>query len=141
MPRSAWTRPEIYDFFDRWRRTCLIGDGAMFSEDVLWTEEHLRAPQGTLGTELHGGGTFFEKLRTQLEPHPPIVRQLGVEIAYIEYLGEGDTSATTKRTQLGHLLDLLPEGVAISPQRAGRLPPRLLEAEALEIGRVLSLHD
>jgi hypothetical protein len=116
MPRASWTRPEIYEFFDRWRQTCLIGNGAVFSDGSVWTEEHLRTLQTTLGTELHGGGTFFEKLRSQLASHPPVVRQLGVELVYVEYLGERDTSASTKRTKLGALLDLLPNDVAIPPQ-------------------------
>jgi len=111
MPRASWCRPDIYEFFDRWRRTCLIQDGALYSDGAIWTEENLRALQTTFGAELPGSGTFFEKLRAQLVSHPPIVRQLGVEIVYVEYLGERDTSATTKRTKLGALLDLLPAGV------------------------------
>ncbi|MEX2193912.1 MAG: AAA family ATPase [Thermoleophilaceae bacterium] len=113
MPRAAWCRPEIYDFFDRWRRTCLIEDGAIFSEGPVWTADNLQTLQTTLGVELLGSGTFFDKLRTQLADHPPVVRQLGVEIVYVEYLGERDTGAPTKRTNLGALLDLLPEGVGI----------------------------
>src|SRR5690348_5126706 len=101
MPRAWWCRPEIYDFFDEWRRTCLARDGALFSEAVVWSDENLRALQTTLGAELLGSGTFFEKLRTQLESHTPVVRQLGIEIVYVEYLGERDTGAATKRTKLG----------------------------------------
>src|SRR3954451_23713909 len=107
MPRADWCRPEIYDFFGRWRRQCLIRDGGLFTAGEVWTEKHLPMPQTTRGTELIGEGTFFEKLRTQLEPHPPEVRQLGVEIVYVEYLGERDTNGTTKRGNLEPLLDLL----------------------------------
>lgn len=85
----------------------------MFSDDSVWTDEHLRTLQPTLGAALLGSGTFFEKLRTQLASHPPVVRQLGVEIAYVEYLGERDTGAATKRTNLGALFDLVPEGVTM----------------------------
>ena len=85
----------------------------MFSDDSVWTAEHLRTLQPTLGAALLGSGTFFEKLRTQLASHPPVVRQLGVEIAYLEYLGERDTGAATKRTNLGALFDLVPEGVTM----------------------------
>jgi 5-methylcytosine-specific restriction protein B len=108
MPRASWCRPEIYDFFDRWRRTCLISDGSLFSDGPVWTDENLRTLQATLGAELLGSGTFFEKLCAQLASHQPVVRQLGVEI-----VGERDTSAATKRTNLGDLLDLLPEGVTM----------------------------
>jgi len=115
VPRAPWCRPEIYDLFDRWRRTCLAENGALFSEggEPVWTSTNLRELQSTFATELTGGGSFFGKLRRQLEPHPPAVRQLGVEIAYLEYIGERDTSGHTKRTNLGALGDLLPEGVAI----------------------------
>ena len=113
MPRAAWCRPEIYDFFDRWRRECLIRDGALFTAGQVWSDEHLSTLQTTLGTELIGGGTFFEKLRTQLEPHPPEVRQLGVEIAYVEYLGERDTGVVTKQTNIQALFDLLPNSVTV----------------------------
>jgi hypothetical protein len=113
MPRAEWCRPEIYDFFDRWRRECLIADGALFTNGGVWTDEHLSTLQTTLGAELFGEGTFFEKLRRQLELHPPEVRQLGVEIVYVEYLGERDTGVATKQANLQGLLDLLPEGVTI----------------------------
>ena len=42
-----------------------------------------------------------------------MVRQLGVELVYVEYLGELDTRAVTKRTNLGEVLDLLPGDVAV----------------------------
>src|SRR3954470_7342086 len=113
MPRATWCRPEIYEFFDRWRRTCLGRDGGLFSGGVVWSDENLQVLQTTLGVELLGSATFFEKLRTQLESHPPVVRQLGVEIVYVEYLGERDTSAATKQTNLGTVLDVLPEGVTM----------------------------
>jgi 5-methylcytosine-specific restriction protein B len=113
MPRAWWCRSEIYEFFDRWRRSCLIGDGAIFSTDAVWTDANLAVLQTTLGAELLGTGTFFEKLREQLAGHTPVVRQLGVEIVYVEYLGERDTSAATKRGNLGALLDLLPDGVTL----------------------------
>lgn len=114
MPRANWCRPEIYDFFDRWRRECLIADGALFTAGQVWSDEYLSMLQTTLGAQLIGEGTFFEKLRTQLERHPPEVRELGVEIVYVEYLGERDTSAATKHTNLHALLDLLP-GVKVPP--------------------------
>jgi 5-methylcytosine-specific restriction protein B len=113
MPRAAWCRPEIYEFFDRWRRECLIGDGGLFTGGQLWSDEHLSVLQTTLGAELIGEGTFFEKLRTQLESHPPEIRQVGVEIVYVEYLGERDTSVETKHANLRTLFDLLPDGVSV----------------------------
>jgi len=116
MPRASWCRPEIYEFFAGWRRTCLIADGALFSDVAVWTEENLGTLQTTLGSYLLGTGTFFEKLRTQLESHPPVVRQLGVEIVYVEYLCERDTGAATKRANLEALLDLLPDGVTLPDQ-------------------------
>jgi hypothetical protein len=113
MPRADWCRPEIYDFFDQWRRECLIEDGALFTAGTVWSDENLTMLQTTLGAELIGEGTFFEKLRTQLEAHEPEVRQLGVEIVYVEYLGERDTNATTKHKNLQAMFDLLPDGVAV----------------------------
>ncbi len=79
----------------------------------MWSDEHLSTLQTTLGSTLIGEGTFFEKLRTQLEPHPPEVHQLGVEIVYVEYLGERDTGVATKHTNLQALLDLLSDGVTV----------------------------
>jgi 5-methylcytosine-specific restriction protein B len=113
MPRADWCRSEIYEFFDRWRQNCLIEDGGVFSAAHVWTDDNLSVLQTTLGAELIGEGTFFEKLRTQLEPHPPEIRQLGVEIVYVEYLGERDTSVATKQAKLQALLDLLPEDVSV----------------------------
>ena len=116
MPTAPWCRPEIYEFFDRWRRTCLGRDGALFSEGVVWSDENLGTLQTTLGAEMLGSGTFFEKLRAQLASHPPVVRQLGVEIVYVEYLGELDTNGATKQRNLGALLDVLPDGVTMPDQ-------------------------
>jgi MoxR-like ATPase len=113
MPRADWCRPEIYELFDRWRRECLVGNGALFSAGQLWGDEYLSMLQTTLGAELIGEGTFGEKLRTQLEPHPPEVRQLGVEIVYVEHLGERDTGVATKHRNLEALFDLLPDGVTV----------------------------
>lgn len=113
MPRASWCRPEIYEFFDTWRRTCLIDDGAIFSSGSVWTEQHLNDLQTTLGAEHTGAGTFFDKLRDQLAGHEPSVRQLGIEITYVESIGENDTNGSTKRNNLGALADLLPDGVTI----------------------------
>ena len=117
MPRAAWCRPEIYEFFDGWRRSCLGGDGSLFTDggSLIWTQANLLELQTTFATVIAGAGTFFEKLRSQLELHPPAIRELGIEIAYVQYLGERDTSAETKRTNLRALADLLPDEVAIPP--------------------------
>src|SRR4051794_26793667 len=118
MPRARWCPPEIYELYDRWRRECLIGDGSLFTADEIWADSNLATLQTTLGSELVGSGTFFQKLRAQLVDHPAQVRQLGVEFAYLEYLGEGDTKADTKRKNLGELADLLPAGVGFPAELA-----------------------
>lgn len=115
MPRAQWCRPEIYDLFDRWRRECLIEDGSLFSSDrrAVWTAEHLAELERTFATEIHGAGTFIQKLRTQIVTHPPAVRQLGVEIAYLQLLCERDTAAAKKRENLAVFDDLLDVGADI----------------------------
>ena len=102
MPRAAWCRPEIYEFFDGWRRSCLGGDGSLFTDggSLIWTQANLLELQTTFATVIAGAGTFFEKLRSQLESHPPAIRELGIEIAYVQYLGERDTSAETKEARI-----------------------------------------
>src|SRR3954452_4145507 len=98
MPRASWCRPEIYAFFDRWRRTCLIEDGAMFGPGNVWTDANLAAVHTILeGTDKRG---FISDFAARLEPHPPLVRRLGGELVYVEQLGEDDTSAERKRHNL-----------------------------------------
>lgn len=117
MPRASWCPDEIYELFDRWRKTCLVEDGSLFTpERQIWTVGNLADLQRTFATELVGKQTFFEKLRTQLEPHTDDVRQLGIEIAFFQYVGEGDTGAPKKRENLELLASLLPAGVTIADQ-------------------------
>ncbi|MEN0015366.1 MAG: hypothetical protein AAGC46_18500, partial [Solirubrobacteraceae bacterium] len=101
MPRADWCRPEIYALFTSWRRTCLMENGSLFSADEIWTEDNMRTLERTFAVELFGEGTFITKLVEQLADHPAPVRQLGIEILYLELLCERDTGRESKLATLG----------------------------------------
>ncbi|MDO9354915.1 MAG: hypothetical protein Q7T55_14550, partial [Solirubrobacteraceae bacterium] len=74
MARADWCSSEVYEFYDQWRRDCLVGDGALFTDGEIWTAGNLDQLQTTIGVEHRGSGSFIDKLQEQLEGHDPEVR-------------------------------------------------------------------
>ena len=56
---------------EHWRSSCLESDGAVFTENSLWTLEHFKqVEQYYLYRLEEGEGDFFQKLEFQLAPAP-----------------------------------------------------------------------
>ena len=93
MPRASWCRPEIYDFFDRWRSECLIGDGALFTAGHVWSDENLSVLQTTLGTALIG-----EVNGCLLQPNPATAtpRDPGEQLIHRWPLGQAEELPLTR---------------------------------------------
>ncbi|AUA57467.1 5-methylcytosine-specific restriction enzyme B [Achromobacter spanius] len=83
---------------ERWRDRALIGDGSVFGEKPLWTQVGLDALNKYFVENLDpNGGNFIEKLREQLTPTGPEVKQLAAEMMWVMLLCPSNTSAAKKR--------------------------------------------
>jgi hypothetical protein len=84
-----------------WREKCLLANGSVFSESVVWTIENLkdleiRVVQNYLGD----GRPFYEKLNEQLKGARKEVIYLTAEMLWFMFLFPSKMSATTKRDDI-----------------------------------------
>lgn len=94
----------ILDAAARWRERALLSDTAMFNDSALWTIEGLRAMEHYfVQNPDEGEGKFWEKLRGQLEPTTPAVKQLAAEMTWLMLLCPSNTSAATKAQQISEV--------------------------------------
>jgi 5-methylcytosine-specific restriction protein B len=81
------TTPTIFEAAQRWKDECLLGGGAVFSDDRLWTSENFKSLDHYFVQNLDlGKGTFFSKLQGQLSPAPAAAKQLAAEMFWVLYL-------------------------------------------------------
>lgn len=88
---------------EKWRDCCLIDEGSVFSDGPLWTKENYGALRRHYVDNLnYGDGTFFQKLKAQLELAPPEAKKLASEMLWVMYLviAKSSMSAETKRFQV-----------------------------------------
>ncbi|MDB4401541.1 AAA family ATPase [bacterium] len=86
-----------------WRDRCLLGGGSLFTDRSLWTEEGFDALDRYFVQNLdYGEGTFFTKLKGQLDPAGPEVKQLAAEMFWVMYVivSLSQMGAETKRSQI-----------------------------------------
>ncbi len=95
--------PEILEAAEKWKERCLLGGGSIFSNHRLWTPENFQALNRFYVQNLDlGEGTFFQKLKKQLEAAPPSAKQLAAELVWVMYLivHKSSMSAVTKLFQI-----------------------------------------
>jgi len=81
-----------------WRDVALLGDGSVFTEKRLWTQESLLAlDQFYVQRPDEGQGTFHEKLQQQLAPAGAEPIQLAAELMWLLYLCPSRIKAPRKR--------------------------------------------
>lgn len=93
----------ILDAADQWRRRCLLDDGSVFTDERLWTAEHLAELDRYFVQNLdYGEGDFWTKLETQLQPASPGAKKLAAEMFWLMYLmlHESSMGGGTKRFQI-----------------------------------------
>ncbi|MFC1662350.1 AAA family ATPase [Gemmatimonadota bacterium] len=94
---------EILQAAKEWKEACLLGGRSILSEQRLWTEVNFRALDRFFVQNLKlGEGTFFQKLKTQLEGAPTGAKQLAGELLWLMYLVVHDSSMSAK-TKLFHI--------------------------------------
>jgi MoxR-like ATPase len=83
---------------EHWRDVALLDDGSVFGDKPLWTQAGIAA-LNTYFVENPdpNGRNFIEKLREQLAPTEPEVKQLAAEMMWAMLLCPSNTSAARKR--------------------------------------------
>ncbi|MDC3307303.1 AAA family ATPase [bacterium] len=86
-----------------WRDRCLLGGGSLFTDRALWTVDGVDALDRFFVQNLdYGEGSFFTKLKGQLEPAGSDVKQLAAEMFWVMYVivSFNQMGAETKRSQI-----------------------------------------
>ena len=83
---------------EHWRDVALLEDGSVLSDKPLWTQAGIAALNTYfVGNPDPNGRNFIEKLREQLAPTGPEVKQLAAEMMWAMLLCPSNTSAARKR--------------------------------------------
>ena len=92
----------IIDTSDRWKQTCLIGDGSLFSNSQLWTLANVNQFKNYFVDNLIYGGeqSFYDKFKIQLANAPAEVKQLSAEMLYILLLFPSNITASKKANDI-----------------------------------------
>jgi MoxR-like ATPase len=84
-----------------WRNRCLLGEGSVFTDERLWTREHLGEMNRYFVENLDTGtGTFLEKLQAQLAPASPGTKRLAAEMLWLLLLFPNNITRDTKVNQV-----------------------------------------
>jgi 5-methylcytosine-specific restriction enzyme B len=103
MARSFGSRDvtPVLNAADFWIDHCLIGDGAVFSDEKLWSSATVGEARAAFVENLDAGeGTFFEKLRGQLVNATPRAKRLMAEMLWAARLFPSNIKPATKRRQV-----------------------------------------
>lgn len=88
----------VLDAAQQWRDVAFLGTGSVFSTNQLWTVEGLTSLTQHFVDNLDTGtGNFIEKLREQLSPTSPSVKQLAAEMNWLLLLCPSNVLAPKKR--------------------------------------------
>ena len=86
MPKPSSDHP-VLRAASLWRDRCLRSDGSVFTDKTLWTADNVAHLVRHFAENLYEGeGSFFEKLRIQLESAPASAKQLAAEMLWVMYL-------------------------------------------------------
>jgi 5-methylcytosine-specific restriction enzyme B len=115
MARTS-TVPHLADILaaaEHWKKSCLLADGSVFTDAHLWSAENIDLlDRYFVQNPQPGKDPFKVKLRRQLEPAPPQVRQLGAEMLWLLLQFPSNIGGDKKRENIleiwswsGHPLD------------------------------------
>jgi 5-methylcytosine-specific restriction protein B len=72
---------------EHWKKECLLRDGSVFSGESLWRLDHLESlDRYYVNNPDDTERTFLDKLREQLAPTPPAVKELVAEMLWVMLL-------------------------------------------------------
>lgn len=95
----------IYDAAARWRDRCLLGDGSLFGNGVLWTLTNLHTIHTVfVDAPVEVGGTFMQRFKDQIRPAGPEICRLAAEVLYVYFLFPSNVSADLKKGRVTEVL-------------------------------------
>jgi len=84
-----------------WKEQALRNSDSVLAQSPLWTLTNIEAVETHFVNRLDmGAGDFFSKLRTQLEPTAPAVKQLAAEMLWLMLLCPSNISPAKKRESI-----------------------------------------
>nr|WP_303705193.1 AAA family ATPase [Brevundimonas naejangsanensis] len=96
-PHHANAEP-VFEAARRWLERCLIEDGSIFSNEEIWTADHVReVVDYFVRRPDEGEGVFFEKLKAQMEPSSPSAKRLMAELLWALSLFPSNVKPKSKR--------------------------------------------
>ncbi|WP_373085698.1 hypothetical protein [Sneathiella sp.] len=83
---------------DEWKHRCLVGDGSVFSDELLWTSDNFaQLKVAFVDNPDEGKRSFYEKLEDQLAGYSPQVIKVAAEAIWVLLLFHSGIGAETKR--------------------------------------------
>lgn len=83
---------------NHWKNTSLLNDGSVFSDRQLWNLREMESLENNFINNLdEGQGTYWDKLRGQLEGTSPSVKQLSAEMNWLMLLCPSNIQPDSKR--------------------------------------------
>ena len=118
---------KVYAAAQKWVDCALRSDDSLFTPGVpIWSSRWLgELREHFLDQPDTGEGSFYDKLRTQLEDSPPEVYQLMGEALYVYYLIQY-LRKETKQERIAKVLDWSPAPVPIPPDLEAGLHGRFV---------------
>ena len=84
-----------------WRDRCFLGGGSMFGSAAVWSTDNIDSlKKHFIGNLDKGKGTFYEKLKVQLEPAGPEVKKLAAEVFWLLLLCQSNMRPAEKRGRI-----------------------------------------
>lgn len=88
----------VFEAARRWLERCLIEDGSIFSNEAIWTADHVReVVEYFVRRPDEGEGVFIEKLKTQMEPSSSSAKRLMAELLWALSLFPSNVKPKSKR--------------------------------------------
>ena len=85
---------------EHWRQNGLLANGSIFSKKSLWKLEYFQElDQYLINQPDEGDGNFYEKLKNQLAPAAPEVKQLAAELLWVMFLCPCKTIGIPKKRE------------------------------------------
>ncbi|WP_045049071.1 McrB family protein [Rouxiella chamberiensis] len=117
MSRFAGEQPseEILSAASQWKQHCLLDQGSLFSNSLLWNSEYIAEIElRFINSELELTGKFLEQLEQQLRPCSAMAKKLAAELFWLLLLCPDNINAETKRVQVAEIWSWSGETLIVS---------------------------
>jgi hypothetical protein len=122
---AIWTGQEqishVLKAADVWRQNCLLGDGSVFSNHALWTNENVEELKELfVNNPIDGNKKFYVKLREQIGGAKPAICQLASEAFWllVLFVSEKSFGVEKKRERISEVWEFSTESIPDSEQLA-----------------------